>query len=68
MQVHLKSTAAPYVHVCFVTEPWHWKYCSTINYFTAGKGLTDLIILHRVANAGINNDGQQVIELRLLES
>ena len=29
----------------FVTEPWHWKYSSAIDYLTIGKGLLDLIIL-----------------------
>jgi hypothetical protein len=29
----------------FVTEPWHWKLSSATDYFTAEKGLLDLIIL-----------------------
>ena len=29
----------------FVTEPWHWKYSSAIDYFTEQKGLLNLFIL-----------------------
>lgn len=29
----------------FVTEPWHWKYSSAIDYMTTEKGLLDLVLL-----------------------
>jgi putative transposase len=29
----------------FVTEPWHWKYSSAIDYYTKEKGLLDLVLL-----------------------
>lgn len=29
----------------FVTEPWHWKYSSAIDYMAKEKGLLDLIML-----------------------
>lgn len=29
----------------FVTEPWHWKYSSAIDYYTGGKGLVDVNLL-----------------------
>lgn len=29
----------------FVTEPWHWKYSSAVDYMTKEKGLLDLIML-----------------------
>ncbi len=29
----------------FVTEPWHWKFGSAVDYMTEGKGLLDLVML-----------------------
>ena len=29
----------------FVSEPWHWRYSSAIDYFTKEKGLLDLVVL-----------------------
>jgi putative transposase len=29
----------------FVTEPWHWKYSSAIDYYMKEKGLLDLVVL-----------------------
>lgn len=29
----------------FVTEPWHWKYSSAVDYYHQGKGLLELAVL-----------------------
>ena len=29
----------------FVSEPWHWRYSSAIDYFTKEKGLLDIVVL-----------------------
>jgi putative transposase len=29
----------------FVTEPWHWKFSSAVDYMTKEKGLLDLVML-----------------------
>ena len=38
--LHCKSVTAG-----FVTEPWHWKYSSAVDYMTKVKGLLDLVFL-----------------------
>jgi hypothetical protein len=33
------------VTAAFVTEPWHWRYSSAIDYMMGQKGLLDIVML-----------------------